>query len=44
MTVFSVLETEEGLVKSYYFDTRGEDTKVVLFDQFQLRECLNSGS
>ena len=44
MTVFSVLETEAGLVKSYYFDTRREDAKVVLFDQFQLRECLNSGS
>lgn len=36
LTVFSIFETEKGIVSSYYFDTRKPDSKVVKFDQFQL--------
>jgi len=36
MTVFTVLETATGLVKSYYFNTRQGNAEVTLFDQFRL--------
>ncbi len=36
ITVFSVLETVTGVVKSYYFNTRQADASITLFDQFQL--------
>lgn len=39
ITVFSVLETngDRAVIKSYYFDTRKEDAKLILFDQFKLK-------
>ena len=36
ITVFSILNTEEGTVSSYRFDTRQPDSEVIKFDQFQL--------
>lgn len=36
ITVFSVLETATGTIKSYYFHTRQADAPVVLFDEFSL--------
>ncbi|MEB3161361.1 MAG: metallophosphoesterase family protein [Synechocystis sp.] len=36
ITVFSVLETATGTIKSYYFPTRQADAPVTLFDQFTL--------
>jgi hypothetical protein len=38
ITVFSVLETATGTVKSYYFNTRQGDAPVILFDQFSLNQ------
>ena len=40
ITVFSIFETEKGIVSSYYFDTRKPNSEVVKFDEFQLREYL----
>lgn len=36
ITAFSVLDIPEGVVTSYYFDTRQPESKVVKFDQFFL--------
>ena len=36
ITAFSILETESGMISSYYFDTRKPDSAVVKFDEFQL--------
>lgn len=36
LTVFSILETETGTIRSYYFDTRQPDSEIVLFDEFSL--------
>lgn len=38
LTVFSVLETETGTVRSYYYDTTldPEEAEIVLFDEFTL--------
>ncbi|MFM1843646.1 MAG: hypothetical protein RLZZ490_2389, partial [Cyanobacteriota bacterium] len=36
ITVFSVLETATGTIKSYYFNTRQTDAQITLFDQFSL--------
>lgn len=36
ITVFSILDTGTGTVKSYRFDTRDPQSKVVLFDEFAL--------
>jgi hypothetical protein len=36
LTVFSILDTGEGTVSSYYFDTRKPASEVVKFDVFQL--------
>jgi hypothetical protein len=36
ITVFSILETETGIVSSYRFDTRKPDSAAMKFDQFQL--------
>jgi hypothetical protein len=36
ITVFSILDTADGSVSSYRFDTRKPDAPVVKFDQFQL--------
>ncbi|NEO87339.1 MAG: metallophosphoesterase family protein [Spirulina sp. SIO3F2] len=36
ITAFSILDTETGLVSSYWFDTREPDSEVVLFDQFAI--------
>lgn len=36
ITVFSILDTGDGVVRSYYFDTREPDSEVVLFDEFLL--------
>ncbi len=36
ITVFSILDTGEGTITSYYFDTRKPESEVVKFDQFLL--------
>ncbi|MGF1514489.1 MAG: metallophosphoesterase [Elainellaceae cyanobacterium] len=36
ITVFSILDTEQGTVSSYRFDTREPDSPVVKFDEFAL--------
>ncbi|MBK4730947.1 metallophosphoesterase family protein [Oxynema sp. CENA135] len=36
LTVFSILETDKGVVRSYYFDTREPESEVVKFDEFKL--------
>ncbi|MBW4439330.1 MAG: metallophosphoesterase [Pleurocapsa minor GSE-CHR-MK-17-07R] len=36
LTVFSIMETETGTVRSYYFDTRDPQSEIVLFDEFNL--------
>jgi hypothetical protein len=38
LTVFSILDTGDGSVTSYYFDTRQPDSAVVKFDQFWLEQ------
>lgn len=38
ITVFSILTTEDGVIRSYYFDTTQPDSEVVLFDEFALNE------
>ena len=38
ITAFSIFETGTGTVSSYYFDTRKPNSKVVKFDEFQLRK------
>ncbi|MEO0564756.1 MAG: metallophosphoesterase [Chloroflexota bacterium] len=38
ITVFSILTTEDGVIRSYYFDTTQPDNEVVLFDEFALNE------
>jgi len=37
ITVFSVLDSAAGVVRSYRFDTREPDSPVVLFDELPLR-------
>ncbi|MGF1491555.1 MAG: metallophosphoesterase [Microcoleaceae cyanobacterium] len=37
ITVFSILNTGNGTVSSYYFDTRKPESPVVKFDEFQLK-------
>ncbi|OUL30146.1 metallophosphoesterase [Nostoc sp. RF31YmG] len=37
ITVFSIFNTETGIVSSYYFDTRKADSQVVKFDEFELK-------
>ena len=37
LTVFSILNTEEGTVSSYRFDTRKPNSKVIKFDEFKLK-------
>jgi len=37
ITVFSIFDTETGLVSSYRFDTREPDSEVVKFDEFKLK-------
>ncbi|NER81407.1 MAG: metallophosphoesterase [Leptolyngbya sp. SIO1D8] len=36
ITTFSMLDTETGIVTSYYFDTREPNSEVVKFDEFTL--------
>jgi uncharacterized membrane protein len=36
ITVFSILDTDSGTVKSYRFDTRNPNSGVILFDEFSL--------
>jgi Calcineurin-like phosphoesterase len=36
MTAFSIFDTQDGQISSYYFDTREPDSAVVKFDQFSL--------
>ena len=38
ITVFSILTTEDGMIRSYYFDTTQPDSDVVLFDEFVISE------
>ena len=35
-TIFSILDTENGTVNSYYFDTTKPESEVVKFDEFEL--------
>ncbi|MGC9524538.1 MAG: metallophosphoesterase [Limnospira sp.] len=37
ITVFSILDTENGTVSSYYFDTRKPKSQVIKFDEFALK-------
>jgi hypothetical protein len=37
ITVFSILDSAAGVVRSYRFDTRNPEADVVLFDEFPLR-------
>jgi len=37
ITVFSILDTGNGVVSSYYFDTRQPDGDAVKFDEFRLK-------
>ncbi len=37
LTAFSILDTADGRVSSYFFDTRKPDSEVLKFDQFQLK-------
>jgi Calcineurin-like phosphoesterase len=37
ITAFSIFETGNGVVSSYYFDTRKPDSDVVKFDKFKLK-------
>jgi hypothetical protein len=36
ITVFSILDSGAGVVRSYRFDTRDPDAPVLLFDEFPL--------
>lgn len=36
ITVFSILDTEKGIVSSYYFDTRQPNSSVIKFDEFTI--------
>lgn len=36
LTVFSILETDQGTISSYYFDTRNPNSDVIKFDEFIL--------
>jgi hypothetical protein len=36
ITVFSILDTGNGTVDSYYFDTTKTEEEVIKFDQFKL--------
>ena len=36
ITVFSILTSEDGLIKSYAFDTTKPDSETILFDEFRL--------
>lgn len=36
ITVFSILDTGEGVIRSYYFDTTDPESEVVLFDEFSV--------
>lgn len=36
ITVFSIFTTEDGMIRSYYFDTREPESEVVLFDEFSI--------
>ena len=38
LTVFSILDTGTGSVKSYIFDTRRPESEVALFDEFSLED------
>jgi hypothetical protein len=38
ITAFSVLDTGNGTVSSYYFDTRKPESEVVKFDEFKLKK------
>jgi hypothetical protein len=37
LTAFSIFNTADGTVSSYYFDTRQPESVVIKFDEFQLR-------
>ena len=37
ITVFSILDTETGIVSSYRFDTSKPNSEVVKFDEFELK-------
>lgn len=38
ITVFSILDTSQGTVSSYRFDTRDPDSEVIKFDQFAIAQ------
>jgi hypothetical protein len=38
ITVFSILDTETGVISSYYFDTRDPMSEPMLFDEFSITE------
>ncbi|MBF2018012.1 MAG: metallophosphoesterase [Rivularia sp. T60_A2020_040] len=38
ITVFSIFNTEQGIISSYRFDTRKPDSEVIKFDEFKLKD------
>jgi Calcineurin-like phosphoesterase len=42
ITAFSIFDTGNGVVSSYYFDTRKPDLDVVKFDEFKLKNLPSS--
>ncbi|MEZ2318070.1 MAG: metallophosphoesterase [Microcoleus sp.] len=42
ITVFSIFDTGDGVVTSYYFDTRKPESEVVKFDEFKLKSSSTS--
>ncbi|MGJ3238037.1 MAG: metallophosphoesterase [Anaerolineae bacterium] len=41
LTAFSLFTTEDGMVRSYVFDTRDPNSEPILFDEFSLTEMAN---
>eukprot|EP01004_Peranema_trichophorum_P010653 NODE_946_length_2227_cov_51.256654_g808_i0.p1 GENE.NODE_946_length_2227_cov_51.256654_g808_i0~~NODE_946_length_2227_cov_51.256654_g808_i0.p1 ORF type:complete len:687 (-),score=99.54 NODE_946_length_2227_cov_51.256654_g808_i0:125-2185(-) len=44
LTLFSVLDTGSGTVRSYYYNVKKPDSKVVKFDEFKLEASESSNS
>lgn len=38
ITVFSIFDTQQGIISSYRFDTRKPDSEVIKFDEFKLKD------
>jgi hypothetical protein len=40
LTVFSIFTTEDGMIRSYVFDTRNPDSEPELFDEFSITDVM----